>query len=110
MVCTGFARKVSIIIITMSIVLIIIFLGLRFNDSSAITGFSVINCKYVADGIECKGELYTLKSLNFCTGGGIPVCTNICELDRLTTGDSRVCPEYCIDYCLPEEVAEKLNN
>jgi len=108
MVLTGLNRKVSIIIITMSIVLIIIFLGLRFSNSSAITGFAVINCEYIIGGIECNGELYQINSQEPCPENTSPICTNICELDRLTSKDDRICPEYCMNYCLPQEIAQEL--
>jgi len=99
-----FKRKISIIVITMSVVLIIIFIGLSFSDSSSITGFAVSNCEYTIDGIECNGELYPITELGSCPENTSPVCTNICELDREISGDDRVCPEYCLDYCLPQEI------
>lgn len=113
-------RTGILLIIFTTLVLIIIYGGLKFSTSqttitgtlggspSAITGMGTYECEYIIEGIQCAGEIYALKTEEGCPTGTVSVCTNICELDRLKVGDDRVCPSHCTEYCLPPDTAQKL--
>jgi len=106
-----------LLVIFVVLVVVVIYGGLKLSGDSitgtvglgenAITGLSTYECEYVVGGIRCGADVY-VQIEDICPNETVPVCTNICELDRLTIGDDRVCPSYCTEHCLPPTVAENL--
>ena len=109
-----------LLVIFVSLIIIIAFRAISLNGGfkevtgtlggpSVITGLSTFSCHETIDGIACNGNFYPFYREN-CSPGTVPVCTNVCELDRLMNNDGRVCPKYCKEYCVPLEIAEKIKH
>ena len=102
-------QRMPFVAVAICVVLIIVFMGLALSGGTdAITGFATSSCKNVIGGIDCGGELYPFKGDAPCPQDTVVVCTNLCEIDRLMNHDDRICPTYCIEYCMPPAIANKL--
>jgi len=108
-----------LILIGFAIVLVVgMNLALVFGDMfklgggmGMISGFAVAECKNTVGGVDCGGTTYEVKPQSeSCSGDLIPICTNACELARAEANDERVCPTYCTEFCLPQDIAESVLN
>lgn len=82
--------------------------GIAGGKLNSMIGVNTLVCNNVAGGIRCDTDFYPVLQDN-CSENMVAKCTNVCELDRLIVGDDRVCPSYCINYCLPQNIAEELD-
>ena len=66
-------------------------------------------CQDTVGGVKCGSDFYETKSMQAeCEEGKVLVCTNACELSNLQGEENIVCPSHCEDFCVAEEIAEKL--
>lgn len=76
-----------------------------------ISGFATAECKNTVGGIDCGGTTYMVKpESESCENDLVPICTNSCELARAQAKDNRICPTYCTELCLPQDIAEGVLN
>ena len=92
--------------ILLGVILGLILTGEHVEDF--ITGGVSFSCHPGFEGVNCGDRVYRFVG-DGCTTGEVEVCANYCMLERALTGKDLVCPEYCEDYCVPEEIVEKLN-
>ena len=43
-----------------------------------------------------------------CPDGQQEVCTNSCLMNKVFLGDDRICPNYCKQFCVSDDLAAKL--
>ncbi|MFH0868708.1 MAG: hypothetical protein V1839_00615, partial [archaeon] len=100
------------------IIVVALNLALVFGDMfklgggvGMISGFASAECKNTVGGVDCGGVTYAVKpESEGCADDLIPICTNACELARAKANDGRICPTYCTEFCLPQDVAESVLN
>ncbi|MEK6808014.1 MAG: hypothetical protein AABX75_03215 [Nanoarchaeota archaeon] len=86
------------------------FMGIQVKDFTGVTGSSTTICKNDVGGINCRGVFYPMKPYkeDACPQGSAKTCTNACQIESAMAQDGRICPTYCIDYCLSDDVANLL--
>ena len=90
-------------IFTLVVIFLIFGLGVG-NGIEPITGFAIHGCHYDVGGVKCHDTFYQLY-VDSCPADTIPVCTNMCELDRFVSKNDRICPAYCEKYCVPADIS-----
>ena len=82
----------------------------QFKGEHLITGM-IPFCEDVIGGVQCGEDLYVLKGIrDDCPQGTIEKCTNDCLVEKTLKEDDRLCPNYCEQYCIPIELAQKLKS
>jgi hypothetical protein len=100
-----------IIILVVGINLVLIFTDVFHIGQGVdfITGYTTLECINSAEGLKCGSMVYPYAELGGCKEGTTSVCTTACEISGLMAKDDRVCPTYCTDFCLPNDMVDLLN-
>jgi hypothetical protein len=94
------------LLILLGVIIGLVLTGEHVDDF--ITGGVSFSCHPGFEGVNCGDEVYRYAE-DGCGRGEVVVCTNYCILERALTGLDLICPEYCGDFCVPEELVERLN-
>lgn len=97
-----------IIVLIVGLNMILFFGEMTGLGGNALTGAAAINCKDVANGVQCGSSTFVLAAGGTCPYSMVAVCTNNCELARAYANDNRVCPTACTDICVTTDLAKKL--
>jgi len=82
-----------------------VFLSRLYDISGSVgvfTGFATYQCKEVAGGVLCSNGMKILlkPDMQPCPPGTVEICTNLCKIDKVFSGDNRTCPSTCSPYCV----------
>jgi len=81
-----------------------------FGNNNILTGLAAsgdLRCNDVGDSIRCGSTVYKSAEMG-CASGETSVCANTCEFERAFQKDGRVCPSYCKNVCVPEDVKSEI--